>query len=147
MIELRLENLEFNEDGIWGTMPINGTIFHTLQHAYANGSGFAPKIPDGEYLCIRGLHRLEHMDYDFETFEITNVPGHTSILVHWGNYNRDSSGCILLGLAIGKQSSGERMLLSSRSGFEAFMNNLDGFDQFKLIVQTGAPITSASSIS
>lgn len=147
MIELILENLDFNEDGIWGTMLLNGTVFHTLQHAYANGSDFAPKVPDGEYVCVRGLHRLEHMDHDFETFEITGVSGHTNILFHIGNYNRDSTGCILLGLAFGKQSTGETMLLGSGAAFEAFMKNLDGFDQFKLIVQTGIPITSDNSVS
>ena len=90
---------------------------------------WAPKIPEGAYECVRGKHRLDGMLEDFETFEITGVDGHTGLLFHWGNWTKDSDGCVLLGTTRSKD-----MIMESRQAFNRFMALQAGVDKFTLQV-------------
>lgn len=114
-------------------MTSDNVLAVTLEHAYLIGEKWQPKLPIGTYQCVRGIHQLEGMKDPFETFEVTNVPGHSGVLFHVGNYNRDSSGCILLGLAMLKEDQGE-MISGSKIAFGGFMNLLAPLDSFQLIV-------------
>lgn len=108
---------------------------YTLEHSYANLDGtFSPKIPNGQFICVRGMHQLASMSSPFETFEITGVPNCTGILIHWGNWDRDSSGCILVGNAVVTQDDGTEMIVNSKNTFEDFMNSMDGITEFMLTV-------------
>lgn len=127
-------------DGIFGKLgDESGNVFAvTLEHAYSVTSlspetAFAPKIPSGTFRCVRGKHRLHGMTEDFETFEITGVEGHSNLLFHWGNWNRDSEGCVLLGDKIA-QDYGAEMITNSRVAFARFMAMQDGVDSFNLTV-------------
>lgn len=138
-MNLTLSRNDYREDGIFGiiTDEASKQIAVSLEHAYDSGNGdgsYAPKVPAGVYKCVRGQHRLASMKQNFTTFEVTNVPGHTNILFHTGNYNHDSEGCILLGRAYGGQP---RMIEQSKMTFEAFMALQDGVDQFTLTVKDG----------
>jgi hypothetical protein len=140
-MNLSIKNKIFEADGIFGLIfdDQGNKLASTLQHAYDSGQGngtFVPKIPDGVFTCIRGNHRLESMNEDFETFEITGVTGHTNILFHWGNYNRDSSGCVLLGSGMAN-INGTNMLLHSKDTFDRFMKIQDGVNTFTLTVTSG----------
>jgi hypothetical protein len=97
----------------------------TLQHAYDNN---LPKLPSGVYTCVRGTHQLLHGG-PFETFEITGVPGHDKILIHPGNAESDSEGCVLVGA-----SRVSNMITNSRITFEKFLALQDGCDSFQLTV-------------
>jgi hypothetical protein len=136
-MDLVLRRKQFRADGIFGELAdANGkTIAFTLEHAYDDGNGsFVPKVQPGVYLCERGEHQLEHMAAPFSTFEITGVEGHTNILFHWGNFNRDSSGCVLLGTSMAAQSDGTQMITASRAAFEKFMNLQSDIPLFYLLV-------------
>lgn len=54
------------------------------------------------YLIESGLYRLE-LSYSpkFRTnlYEVVGVPGRSRLLIHQGNYIKDSKGCILVGVA------------------------------------------------
>ena len=56
------------------------------------------------------------------------MPGHTGVLIHPGNYNNDSEGCILVGYAI----SGD-MITESRATWTGLMQHI-GTDNFTLQV-------------
>lgn len=121
----------YRDDGIISTLSDkNGNVVaHTLEHAYDK----MPKIPNGVWNCKRGNHRLHNMTEDFSTFEVMNIPGHDNILFHWGNYNKDSDGCILMGdKAV--EVSGVEMVTSSKVTFAKFMASLEGVDEFILTV-------------
>lgn len=136
-MDLKLINTEFEFDGIFGKIVDDkgDFLFCTLQHAFPTDSGtYLPKIPPGTYTCVRGEHRLEHMNHTFITFEITGVTGHTNILFHIGNYNKDSDGCILLGLDI-VGSNGAKMVISSSVAFNEFMELQKNVDKFNLTVE------------
>lgn len=125
---MTLQRLEYKSDGIFGRLldDAGGQIAVTLEHSYDS----LPKIPKGVYTCIRGQHKLHGMTDTFETFEITGVAGHTNLLFHWGNYNSDSEGCVLLG-----QSRVGDMVATSKVTFAKFMQQMDGINQFQLTVQ------------
>lgn len=131
-MNLRLFRKFFSHYGIFSVLltDFDFQIAVTLEHSYLNEvSGFLPKIPDGTFLCVRGLHQLSNMKEPFETFEIMGVPGHTKLLFHAGNFNKDSEGCVLLGEKI--QSN---MITNSRLTFDKFMKLQDNVESFGLTV-------------
>jgi hypothetical protein len=136
-MNLVLKRKEFRADGIFSELmdESGNQVAVTLDHAYPTDGGFKPKIPDGRFICKRGLHRLEGMTHDFETFEICGVEGHTNLLFHQGNFNKDSEGCLLLGTSFGQNGAkGAKMVLFSKVAFGQFMKLMDGVDEFELTV-------------
>lgn len=136
-MDLALIRTEFSHDGIFSELrEVSGdAIAVTLEHSYPDDFGaYRPKLIDGVYQCVRGLHRLAGMTNDFETFEVTNVPGHTGILFHVGNFNSDSNGCILLGVKVAI-IDGAQAIASSKLAFKAFMDLQTGYDSFSLTVK------------
>lgn len=136
---LTLKRLNFGHDGILSVLSdaSGAPIASTLEHAYPidyTGLTYAPKIPPGVYSCSRGAHRLHGMSEDFETFEVCGVAGHKGILFHWGNFNRDSEGCILVGTGFSQSDKGEAMVINSRKAFVGLMLYLNGLDHFTLTV-------------
>lgn len=134
-MDLVLRRIMYSHDGILGILyssDRHGFNCDTLEHAYRSPSGdYVPKLPPGIYVCKRGIHRLEH-GLPFETFEIMDVPGHTGILFHVGNFNKDSAGCVLVGKS--DQRSPSLVLLHSRDTFKEFMEVQVGKHEFLLTV-------------
>lgn len=133
-MNLELERLDYELSGIFGVLTDSSQMFlaETLEHSYDSDKldgTYAPKLPPGKYTCKRSMHRLHGMAHDFETFQIMDVPGHSNILFHWGNYNKDSDGCVLLGLE--KENN---MITHSKETFEKFMKFLHDVDVFTLTV-------------
>lgn len=133
---MKLVRTSFSPFGIFGKLyKSDGSyLCLTCEHAYQQEDGsWKPKIPEGMYPLTRGLHRLEGMTEDFVTYEVSNVPGHTDILIHKGNTEADSHGCILLGLMFGNLN-GVPAVLQSREAFDEFMNYADGLSVIPLEV-------------
>lgn len=128
---MKLIRNEFKINGIFGILTDDqNNIYATLEHAYLQPDGsYAPKTPMGPYTCKKGLHTLEHHPIPFQAFEIQNVPGHSNILIHIGNYNKDSEGCIL----IGEKKVGE-MIINSKVSFQKFMDSLKDINSFELVI-------------
>lgn len=64
-------------------------------------------MPEGQYTCI------PHSSKDHpNTFEITEVPGHTAVLIHNGNTKEDTLLCVLVGSSFDMlkgRTSGQQM--------------------------------------
>ena len=134
-MNLKLFRTDFRPDGIFGELTSeNGLLYlFTLEHSYQNEEGaWLPKIPEGTYQCIKGQHELEGQAEPFETFEVTRVPDHTGILFHKGNLDKDSEGCILIGLL-----RSENEIINSAGAFSRFMNAQKACDSFTLTVVNG----------
>lgn len=131
---MRLIRTAFHLDGILGTLYADDgyQLAVTLEHSF-NG---LPKLPAGTYRCQKGLHSLHSRPVPFWTFEVMDVPNHTGILFHAGNYNEDSNGCILIGRVCTSNEQGS-MITQSRQTFDRFMMDLEGIDSFTLEVQDG----------
>lgn len=116
-------------------------VAETLEHAYPdeadNMCNYQPKLQAGEYKCVRGTHQLSGNSSKFETFEITGVSGHSGILFHVGNFNKDSDGCVLIGDKTIKACSAANstlMVTNSKVAFAKLMKLLENVDSFTLIV-------------
>ena len=83
----------------------------------------------------RGLLYFHGGGYD--TYEITGVDGHDLLKFHWGNWETDSTGCILLGRRFG-EPQGKPGIFESRVGFEEFMRRTGGRPSFELEVRAAA---------
>lgn len=140
-MNMKLVRTDFLSTGIFGLLDAEdeSVTFFTLEHAYlkqADGvqslsTNFGPKVPAGQYHCIRGIHQLNGALHPFETFELKDVPGHDNILFHPGNTHDDSHGCILVGLSR-KDDLG---IYQSRIAFQKLMAMQAGIDDFLLTVQ------------
>jgi hypothetical protein len=130
-VSFKLTRKQFRVDGVFSELSDSkgNIVAHTLEHSYGN----APKITNGVWKCVRGPHRLHNMTEDFITFEITGIAGHTDLLFHWGNYNKDSEGCVLMGEA-DVMSGNIEMITNSKATFAKWMTSLDGIDEFELTV-------------
>lgn len=135
-MNLILRRNTFVSSGIFGELAPEDSSFNlmTLEHAYLVGETsepiYGPKIPPGTYVCKRGMHILDGMTAPFETFQITNVPGHSNILFHTGNTNADSSGCVLVGLFRSANDS----IMQSRAAFNILMQSQLEIDEFTLTI-------------
>jgi hypothetical protein len=130
---ITLVRREFLPSGVFGELWIDDKVFcYTGEHAY----DLKPKVPDGEYTCKRGIHKLND-GVKFDTFQIMKVPGHWGILFHKGNWpQKDSDGCVLIGTAIGFTINGGKMLTASKTAFGKFMQRMEGLDEFQIIIKS-----------
>jgi len=130
-MDLKLNRIAYKADGIVSEL-ISGSsriIANTIEHSYDS----KPKLQPGVYKCVRGTHKL-HDGIAFETFEVTGVEGHSGILFHVGNWNKDSDGCILVGDGLSTSKQGT-MITNSKVLFHDFMALQAGVDSFTLTVQ------------
>lgn len=139
-MDLRIKRTGYHADGILGQLlgPDGAILFYTLEHSYLEDDHYAPKLAGGRYLCVLGAHRLHGMTEDFQAYEVMGVPEFqgepvSGILFHWGNYNRDSEGCILLGMSEA-EIGGVDMVTSSRNAWAKFMSMQTGCESFILTV-------------
>lgn len=102
----------------------------TLERNWEDNQHDISCIPTGEYIS-RYRPNLPHYG---NTYEVTNVPNRTDILIHKGNYMRDSKGCILLGNYFDRLKD-VLMVADSGTAYTKFMNRLDGEMEFKLVIQ------------
>jgi hypothetical protein len=142
LLKLALTRKQAGEDGIFSDLTrADGTLLaQTLEHAYehvptSTPSVWEPKLPKGVYTCQRGEHRLSGSPTPFITFEIMNVPGHTGMLFHKGNFNADSDGCVLLGNSVVLEKDGKtKMLANSAQAFARFLALVQSQTTFELTV-------------
>ena len=86
-------------------------------------------IITGTYLC----KRIKSLKFGI-TFEITGVEGHTNIEIHWGNEDKDTTGCVLLGRILSAQGL-FRSVGESRSAFSEFLSVMGGEQEFNLTIE------------
>lgn len=109
--------------GVFGVLDDEGEPFAlTLEN-------HALYIPEGEYVC----RKRHYIRGNYDTYEIMNVTNRTDILLHKGNLDSDSAGCVLLGENFGLLK-GRTGILDSAGGFQEFMARTHDADSFKLVI-------------
>ena len=130
MKEIIIKRIAENDDGVFGVIVDTVTPFAlTLENPDLNNLRNKSCIPVGEYICTR----YSSEKYP-DTFIVKDVPGRSYILFHVGNTDDDTAGCILVAEEFGFLH-GETAILSSRKGFNEFMERLEGFDRFLLKIE------------
>ena len=110
---------------------VGDLLWVSLEHAYVQLDGtYQPKVAKGAYNCVRHPPKRLH----YETFMLQDVPAFmgapvNGILIHVGNYNSDSVGCILIGKDVGTG-----MIEDSQKAFDEFMALQTGQDSFTLVI-------------
>ena len=65
---------------------------YSLELPDLNNKPYFSCIPTGDYVC-----KIERSPKYGPVFHIKDVPGRSHILIHPGNYNKNTKGCLLLG--------------------------------------------------
>jgi|SRR3972149_8818617 len=123
----RICRLEMTSQGSLGVMLINNEIFCFTLEPDKDEKGKL-YIPQGTYICKRF-----HGNKWPNTFEVI-VPGHTAVLFHAGNTEKDTLGCILLGATVGKLK-GNRAVLNSGNTFKEFLRRTEHLNDFDLFLE------------
>lgn len=121
---IRLSQLE---TCIIGQLSIDYNNFVTLELPWRDNKKGESCIPIGTYTCRRVCSPKLG-----ETFEICDVPDRSQILIHRGNYYKDTRGCVLLGESV---NIGTESICDSKKAFQRFMKCLEGVEEFNLIVR------------
>lgn len=81
----------------------NALVGYTLERPRVGYEGYKPCIPIGVYqLTVQYSPRFERPMPHLKTIDGKGeVPGYENILIHWGNFVRDTAGCILVGRSRG----------------------------------------------
>lgn len=130
MIEVDLIRAFFDERATLGMLKVKGvshdplfTLENPWRHNLKDSS-----IPDGEYMCAP----FSGVKYK-KVYQVLDVPGRSYILFHWGNFESDTEGCILVGLGAGAIQD-RPAVLNSRLGFKKF-KSIIGDNEFKLNIR------------
>ena len=117
-MHLILNRYRPSENCVLGNIKIVGlehNPIYTLENPWMNNKPWISCIPAGDYALKR-----KHSGKFGATWELFTVDGRTDILIHAGNTEKDTSGCILVGTASG------RLTDSKKQSHLAVLNSRDG---------------------
>lgn len=104
-----------------GMLMFSGSAFVTLENGWHNNQKIISCIPDGKYKVEVTHNRTTFGGMLIPlTYEVKGVPNRSGILFHIGNYESDTSGCILLGQYWLTVNGHKPMVCQSRIAFNKF---------------------------
>lgn len=108
-MKVKLKRIAHNKHGTFGVLiGPDGPLCFTLEDPWKNNQKNISCIPSGEYEV--GSHNgVKYKD----VWQIKDVPGRTYILIHNGNNQDHTQGCVLVGQSVyaGKSISNSRVTL------------------------------------
>jgi hypothetical protein len=132
---------ERTRDGVFGRLHVPGIPpLHTCEEEDKGNQRSISCIPAGRY----PLRRTTYYAHGYETFVVCNVPGRSRILVHPGNTEEDTMGCILPGLYRGTLLRTDentnalvekQAVTESKKAFALFMDGMSGVDEAEIEVR------------
>lgn len=125
-----------NDNGIQTTGVLdlyNGSknmICYTLELAWKNNARNISSIPKGTYTCSL----YNSVKYGL-VYRVLNVKNRTGILIHAGNYNKDTKGCILVGNDLKDiNKDGQKDVVNSKLTLKNILTFMGG-ENFTLTIQ------------
>lgn len=129
-LRVDLVRVAIRPEGAFGVLKENGLPFAvSLERTFAR---LRVVIPEGRHLCRRSFFNRG----GYWTFEITGIDGHQLIKFHRGNWETDSTACVLVGRRFGTPR-GKPGILESKAGFSDFMQEIGERERFYLNVSGG----------
>lgn len=130
---------EYKATAALGTlMTPAGQVLASIERPWLNNASNVSCIPEGQYLA-KWLPRSGSGRYK-RVWHVQDVPGRTGILIHVGNFVKDSLGCILPGITHG-QASGRHAVWSSGRALNKLRRELAGQDFILVVRGLGLPST------
>lgn len=142
-MKLILRRTSSGPDGVFGQLYIPGfDTLWTCEDDWLQNAKGKSCIPAGTY----ELQRTTYHKHGFDTFEVMDVPGRERILLHPGNTEEDTAGCILVGLKRGTllvkdedDPTGamveKQSVVYSKEAFRRLMVRLAGVETAQLTVE------------
>ena len=119
----------FTDKSTIGKLYFDGEFYgHTLELPWKDNEKRLSCIPKGVYEVNK--RHTEESKYKYEHLHILDVEDRELILMHIGNYPKNSKGCILLGNTRALNFVGE-----SRKAFYKLMYDLGSFQKIELIIK------------
>ena len=119
----------FTDKSVIGKLYLNSEFYgHTLELAWKDNQKRISCIPKGVYEVEK--RHTEKSKYKYEHLHILDVPDRELILMHIGNYPKNSKGCILLGNTRALNFVGD-----SRKAFYKLMYDLGSFEEIELVIK------------
>lgn len=101
---------------------------YTLENPWLNNKPYISCIPEGDYIA-QPFNGAKYKD----VYEIVPVQDRSAILIHHGNYEKDTMGCVLVGLSSGMMD-GKPAIMQSRNAMK-YLKSLLGKEQFVVIIK------------
>lgn len=121
---MKLTRLKTNLNGTFGKIQLpSGKVLSTLELQWKDNQRQISCIPAATYQCD-----MVNSPKFGRVYQVKDVPNRSHILIHAGNWIKDTSGCILVGM-----SNNDSQLFESRKALALLMNELDE-QSFKLEV-------------
>lgn len=125
----------YHASGTHGVLTFaDDTRFYTLERAWVNNERRISCIPEGIYKLVMRyspiVQRTSGGEYT-SGYEITGVKDRDLIMIHVGNYVKDTEGCLLVGMSEDFQN-GEPVVWSSRLAFRLLMTKMAGRDNWQI---------------
>ncbi len=128
-MKLKLKRTHHSKEATLGILTIENIktdIIYTLENPKRKTDKDS-RIPAGTYKC-KPYSGTKYKD----VYIVLDVPNRSAILLHWGNFEKDTEGCILLG---NKQTTKPQpAVLESKRCFERF-RSLIGKNEFTLTIE------------
>lgn len=111
-----------------GNTPV--CILKTLELPWKGNKVNVSSIPNGVYECTHEIHPTRGW-----VIRVHEVPNRSGVLIHMGNYLRDTNGCILPGLYHNDfDNNGIQNVAYSRVSMETLRYYMKEHNSFKLII-------------
>lgn len=130
---------------VWGTLGRlelpDRSFFCTLEPQWRNNARGESCIPAGEYpMKMRQspiVARTTSKEF-MRGWEIQDVPGRDLIMIHPGNWQHNSNGCVLVGRSF-EVIDGKPGISASRAAFRDLMHRLAACDDWRIRIRWVAP--------
>lgn len=127
MMQVKIYRIAQTIQAVRGVLLIENEPFCvTLEDAWKNNIKNLSCIPHGRYIC----GKVESPKFG-TTFQVKDVPNRTAILIHAGNTEFDTEGCILLGSEF-SEINGKPAIIGSKEAYTRFLKVFNGVSQFEL---------------
>lgn len=126
---LTLKRTDYTDKHVMGELYIGlDKLGYTLEPPWKNNHPDISCIPEGDYkLAFRTTGKFANRSY-----EIMNVPGRENILIHVGNFPKDTHGCPLLG-----REKARGCVNESRYAMEGMLRTLEKDKEYTIRVIDG----------
>jgi hypothetical protein len=123
---INVKRFAHGENDTLGLLFLDGEFFcYTLEDEYRSQKVYGKtRIPKGEYILalrtIGGFHRRYKQKFGEQhigMLEILNVPDFTNVLIHIGNRDDDTAGCLLVGDGLNNNTVDDGFLSSSTNAY------------------------------
>lgn len=111
--------------GILKIKDVDHPPIYTLENPWLSNKPYISCIPEDSYLCTK-FNGMKYKD----VWEVQGVTNRSSILIHHGNTEDNTQGCILVGLSAG-ELNGQPAVLQSRDAMD-LLRSLIGSKDFAL---------------